>query len=350
MIIFLNKNKQLNRLILIVSICCIMLSGCATQHRDEAGAVDKPVILCTTFAAYDWVCNILGDTDVFSCELLVDTGIDLHSYQPSAQDIVRIAGCRMLIFVGGESDTWVQDAILESGNSDMIVISLMELLGDRALEEVELEGVENHHHEHETHEEHEGHDNSEETGLHEEHEAYDEHMWLSLRNAIFMCDALTLEISKIDAENADIYYANKENYCQKLKKLDDAYMDMMTQSIYDTILIGDRFPFLYLAKDYDLHYYAAYSGCSADAEASVDTVLFLADKLQELKLPVVFVTDSSMKDLANTIIECAGGDQTILNLYSMQSVTREDIENGCSYLNYMEENRKALKTALNKID
>ena len=327
--------KQLNLLVVLSALCISLLCGCTAYTETAENTSDRPVILCTTFAAYDWVNNILGDTDTFSCELLVDTGVDLHSYQPSAQDIVRIAGCRMLVYVGGESDTWVGDALHESGNEDILAISLMELVGDRALAEVELEGVESHHH-HE-HDEHEVHDETEE---------HDEHVWLSLRNAIVTCEALTAEISELDKTNAAVYEENSQAYCKKLAELDVSYTDMMEHAVYDTILIGDRFPFLYLAEDYDIHYYAAYSGCSADAEASVDTVLFLAEKLVEKKLPVVFVTDSGMPDLAETIIECAGGDQTILNLCSMQSVTRADIEKGCTYLGYMEENMQALKSAL----
>lgn len=351
--------KQLNLLVVLSALCISLLCGCTASTETAENTSDRPVILCTTFAAYDWVNNILGDTDTFSCELLVDTGVDLHSYQPSAQDIVRIAGCRMLVYVGGESDTWVGDALHESGNEDILAISLMELVGDRALAEVELEGVESHHHhehdEHEVHDEAEEHDEHDHEGYDEhdhedydehDHEGYDEHVWLSLRNAIVTCEALTAEISELDKTNASIYEENSQAYCKKLAELDVSYTDMMEHAVYDTILIGDRFPFLYLAEDYDIHYYAAYSGCSADAEASVDTVLFLAEKLVEKKLPVVFVTDSGMPDLAETIIECAGGNQTILNLYSMQSVTREDIEKGCTYLGYMEENMQALKSAL----
>lgn len=318
-------------------LCISLLCGCAASPEIPEADSDRPVILCTTFAAYDWVRNILGDTDAFSCELLVDTGVDLHSYQPSAQDIVRIAGCRVLIYVGGESDTWVQEAIWESGNADMTAISLLELIGDRALEEVELEGVEDHHHEHGGEEDHH-HEHA--------HEIYDEHVWLSLRNAVITCEALTAALSELDAAHARIYEENNRIYCEKLAALDGEYTDMMEHARYDTILVGDRFPFLYLAEDYDIHYYAAYSGCSADAEASVDTVVFLAEKLREKNLPAVFVADDGKTELAETIIECAKGSRTILKLYSMQSVTREEMEGGCTYLDYMEQNLQALKYAL----
>ncbi len=327
--------KKLNVLFVLFALCVNGLCGCTAS--DKILKSESPVILCTTFAAYDWVRNILGDTDTFTCELLVDSGVDLHSYQPSANDIVRIAGCRMLIYVGGESDTWVQDALRESGNDDIVAISLMEMVGDLALEEVELEGVEAHHHEHDE----EGHDEA------EEHEEYDEHVWLSLRNAMVVCEMLTEELSKLDSPHAQMYEENSQAYCEKLAELDEKYADMIGNAAYDTILIGDRFPFLYLAEDYDLHYYAAYSGCSADAEASVDTVVFLAETLKSKKLPVVFVADYGMTELAETIIECADGNQTILNLYSMQSVTKEDIGKGCTYLDYMEQNLQALRYALN---
>ena len=155
------KHRHLKSIGIALVLCLSLLSGCAkpVQMADK----DENVILCTTFAAYDWVREILGDTDTFTCRMLVDNGVDLHSYQPSAQDIMKIANCRMLVYVGGESDTWVSDALVESGNENIVAISLLDLVGNRALNEVELEGVEEHHH----HDHDEDHD-------HEHHHEHDE--------------------------------------------------------------------------------------------------------------------------------------------------------------------------------
>ena len=348
------KHRHLKSIGIALVLCLSLLSGCAkpVQMADK----DENVILCTTFAAYDWVREILGDTDTFTCRMLVDNGVDLHSYQPSAQDIMKIANCRMLVYVGGESDTWVSDALVESGNENIVAISLLDLVGNRALNEVELEGVEeHHHHDHDD----EDHDHEAEPADHAEGEAdntdgqnaaeddhYDEHVWLSLKNAIVCTETLADAITELDSDNAKQYVTNAKTYTGKLEALDDDYQTMRDAAKQTTILVGDRFPFLYLAEDYDIHYFAAYSGCSADVEASVHTVTYLAEKLQEYKLQAIYVVDNGTDSLANTIAESAEMQPKILHLSSMQSVTKDDIEKGCTYLSYMEENLQMLKQGL----
>lgn len=330
------KHRYLKSIGIVLVLCLTLLSGCTGPTTAEQ---DENVILCTTFAAYDWVREILGDTDTFTCRMLVDNGVDLHSYQPSAQDIMKIADCRMLVYVGGESDTWVSDALAESGNEDIIAISLLDLVGDRALNEVELEGVEGHHHH-----DHDEHGHEAETTDHDDH--YDEHVWLSLKNAIVCTETLADAITKLDSGNSQKYAANAKAYTGKLEALDADYQTMRDTATQTTILIGDRFPFLYLAEDYDIHYFAAYSGCSADVEASVHTVTYLAEKLQEYQLPAIYVVDNGTDSLARTIAESADMTPEILHLSSMQSVTKEDIQKGCTYLSYMEENLQMLKEGL----
>ncbi len=350
------KHRHLKSIGIALVLCLSLLSGCAkpVQMADK----DENVILCTTFAAYDWVREILGDTDTFTCRMLVDNGVDLHSYQPSAQDIMKIANCRMLVYVGGESDTWVSDALVESGNENIVAISLLDLVGDRALNEVELEGVEGHHHhdhddEDHDHDEHgheaeitdyDEHGHEAETTDHDDH--YDEHVWLSLKNAIVCIETLADAITKLDSGNSQKYAANAKAYTGELEALDADYQTMRDTATQTTILIGDRFPFLYLAEDYDIHYFAAYSGCSADVEASVHTVTYLAEKLQEYQLPAIYVVDNGTDSLARTIAESADMTPEILHLSSMQSVTKEDIQKGCTYLSYMEENLQMLKEGL----
>ena len=349
------KHRYLKSIGIVLVLCLTLLSGCTGPTTAEQ---DENVILCTTFAAYDWVREILGDTDTFTCRMLVDNGVDLHSYQPSAQDIMKIANCRMLVYVGGESDTWVSDALVESGNENIVAISLLDLVGDRALNEVELEGVEGHHHhdhddEDHDHDEHgheaeitdyDEHGHEAETTDHDDH--YDEHVWLSLKNAIVCTETLADAITKLDSGNSQKYAANAKAYTGKLEALDADYQTMRDTATQTTILIGDRFPFLYLAEDYDIHYFAAYSGCSADVEASVHTVTYLAEKLQEYQLPAIYVVDNGTDSLARTIAESADMTPEILHLSSMQSVTKEDIQKGYTYLSYMEENLQMLKEGL----
>lgn len=350
------KHRHLKSIGIAFVLCLSLLSGCTGPATAEQ---DENVILCTTFAAYDWVREILGDTDTFTCRMLVDNGVDLHSYQPSAQDIMKIGDCRMLVYVGGESDTWVSEALAESGNEDIIAISLLDLVGNRALNEVELEGVEGHHHHNHDDEDHDhetepaDHTDSETEDVNGQHAAgddhdghYDEHVWLSLKNAIACTETLADTITKLDFDNSKQYVANAKAYIGKLEALDEDYQVMRDAVTQTTILVGDRFPFLYLAEDYDIHYFAAYSGCSADAEASVHTVTYLAEKLQEYKLPAIYVVDNGTDSLANTIAESAEMQPKILHLSSMQSVTKEDIAQGCTYISYMEENLQMLKEGL----
>ena len=337
------KHRYLKSIGIVLSLCLTLLSGCTGPTTAEQ---DENVILCTTFAAYDWVREILGDTDTFTCRMLVDNGVDLHSYQPSAQDIMKIADCRMLVYVGGESDTWVSDALAESGNEDIVAISLLDLVGDRALNEVELEGVEGHHHHDHDNEDHDHDEHGHEAEITDHDDHYDEHVWLSLKNAIVCTETLADAVTKLDSCNSKKYAANAKAYTGKLEALDADYQTMRDTATQTTILIGDRFPFLYLAEDYDIHYFAAYSGCSADVEASVHTVTYLTEKLQEYKLPAIYVVDNGTDSLARTIAESADMTPEILHLSSMQSVTKEDIQKGCTYLSYMEENLQMLKEGL----
>lgn len=337
------KHRYSKSIGIVLALCLTLLSGCTGPTTAEQ---DENVILCTTFAAYDWVREILGDTDTFTCRMLVDNGVDLHSYQPSAQDIMKIADCRMLVYVGGESDTWVSDALAESGNEDIVAISLLDLVGDRALNEVELEGVEGHHHHDHDDEDHDHDEHGHEAEITDHDDHYDEHVWLSLKNAIVCTETLADAITTLDSCNSQKYAANAKAYTGKLEALDADYQTMRDTATQTTILIGDRFPFLYLAEDYDIHYFAAYSGCSADVEASVHTVTYLTEKLQEYKLPAIYVVDNGTDSLARTIAESADMTPEILHLSSMQSVTKEDIQKGCTYLSYMEENLQMLKEGL----
>lgn len=329
------------KFVLAVILCFgVICSGCEKKSADIDqldNGQGKKTILCTTFAAYDWARNIVGNSENMIVELLVDTGVDLHSYQPKAQDIVRIAHCDVLIYVGGESDTWVADAIEQSGNSSLMFVNMMELVDEYALCEEEIQI---------------GDEKIEEM---DEEIEYDEHIWLSIFHAKKICQELTRVFSSLDPNNQEIYNQNCEAYLRSLDELDSEYKNVVEQSKLNTILVGDRFPFLYLVKSYNIQYFAAYSGCSADAEASVRMVTYLADCMGKYELPVVFIVDNGKDDLAKTVIECADMKNdskeynlspVILRLNSMQSVTKEQIDAGDTYISIMKENLENLKQGL----
>ena len=324
----------------IAAVLCaaVMLTACAGQGSGAtlSSGSDKLTIVTTIFPEYDWVMQILGDKAADAdVTMLLDNGVDLHSYQPVASDILKISDCDIFIYVGGESDGWVDDALKESVNPDMIVINLLEVLGDSVKEEEVVEGMQAEEEE------------EEEEGEEEEPE-YDEHVWLSLRNASVLCDAITDAIAKADPENASVYQANNDAYKAQLSALDEQYKEAVSGAAFDTVLFGDRFPFRYMTDDYNLNYYAAFVGCSAETEASFETVVFLATKTDELGLNAILTIENSDGKIAQTIRDnTADKDQEIYALDSMQATTSEDVKNGVTYISVMTANLEILKQALN---
>lgn len=319
--------KSIVFLTLIITIQIFVLTGCGSKGIAVDVQEDNRIsIVCTTFPQYDWVKNIIaGNEERFILTLLMENGSDLHNFQPSALDIARVSGCDMFIYVGGESDEWVEDVIKEAVNPDMCVINMMDVTAPYLLEEESLE----------------------EDSSHEEHEL-DEHIWLSLRNAQVLVEYIAIELEKLDQTDANLYRRNCENYIKKLKALDAEFVQAVASGETDTLLFADRFPFRYFVEDYGLQYYAAFEGCSAETEASFKIVAFLTGKLNELKLGAVLVTDGSDDRLAQVIIENAhtAHQQHILILHSLQAVSKKDIVNGFNYLSAMEENLVTLKMAL----
>ncbi len=325
---------------LIAVLASILVSALLPAPAAEA---DQELSIVTTiFPEYDWVMEILGDNPAnASVTMLLDSGVDLHSYQPNVKDMVTLSNCDLFLYVGGESDGWVKDALAGAANEDMIVINLLEVLGENAKEELLVEGMEAHDHGDEEDHEDEEHDS------HAEHGELDEHVWLSLRNASFFCQVIRDALIALDGENEAVYQANTEAYLEKLAQLDDAYTEAAAQGSRDTLVFGDRFPFRYLMDDYGLTYYAAFSGCSAETEASFETVIFLANKLDELGLRTIMTLEGSDGKLAKTIADTAKAqDVAILCLDSMQSTTQKDVQEGASYLSIMEKNLDVLIRAL----
>lgn len=273
--------------------------------------------------------------------MLLDNGVDLHSYQPTINDIAKISDCDMFIYVGGESDGWVNEALKNAKNDKMKVINLLEVLGDSVKTEELIEGMQEEEHDHH-------HDNEEITEeKHEHEEEKDEHVWLSLKNAKILCKVIADNLSEIDPENKDIYSANVSVYIEKLSALDEEYKKMVNGSNRKIVLFGDRFPFRYLVDDYGLDYYAAFVGCSAETEASFETVAFLSKKTDELKLPCVLTIEGANHKIAETVVaNTYSKNQKVLTMDSMQSTTSSDVKNGITYISVMEKNLDILREAL----
>lgn len=326
--------KKITALLLALFMLVGALAGCGKQN--DTNQTDKLSIVTTIFPEYDWVREILGDkADNAEITMLLDNGVDLHSYQPTADDIVKISDCDLFIYVGGESDEWVEDALRNAANGNMKVINLLEVLGDSVKTEEIVEGMQEAEHEHEDAEEHE----------HEE-EA-DEHVWLSLKNAKMLVRVISKALQELDPDSKDIYAANADAYVKKLSALDAEYQAAVDAASNKTILFGDRFPFRYLVDDYGLHYYAAFVGCSAETEAGFETISFLAKRVDEWKLPCVLTIEGAQHKIAETVVRnTTAKNQRVLTMDSMQSTTTQDVKNGTTYLSVMEKNLSVLKEAL----
>lgn len=297
-----------------------------TKKADKKSKTAKVSIVTTIFPEYDWVRQLLGDKNQnIELTLLLGNGVDLHSYQPSIQDVAKISTADIFIFVGGESDGWVKDALKNAKNKEMIVLNLMEILGDKVKEEEIVEGME---------------------GEEEEEAEYDEHVWLSLKNAKVICEKITEALCQKDSKNAATYQNNLSEYLAQLDELDWVYSAVINNASKDTLIFGDRFPFRYLVDDYNLNYYAAFVGCSAETEASFKTVIFLANKMDELDANYIFKIESGDDKLAKTIIQNSGKKNAqVLILNSMQSVTSKQAED-TSYVKIMVENVQTLQKGL----
>lgn len=320
---------------IVAAICgCVIIIGCLSACSSKSESTSAPgsdnlQIVTTIFPIYDWVREILGENPAeIELTMLMDDGVDLHSFQPTAMDILRVSSCDMFVYVGGESDQWVEDAMQEAANENQKEINLMEALGNRLEEEEFIEGMQPEEEENEETE-------------------YDEHVWLSLKNASMLCGRLAEAIREMDPDHAEIYEANVTAYQQKLADLDQEYQSIVNASSQKTVLFGDRFPFRYLTDDYSLDYYAAFAGCSAETEASFETISFLAGKEDKLGLNCVMTIEGSDQRIAETIIQnTKEKDQKILTMDSMQATTSKDAGQGATYLSIMEKNKNVLKEAL----
>lgn len=319
------------RLFLLFSCILFIVSlftGCATT----SAVSDSLSIVTTCFPPYDFARAVKGSSSGIT--MLLSPGAEAHSYEPAPLDILTIQQCDIFIYIGGEGEVWA-DKILDSiDTSNMTIVKLIDYV--EPLEEVEIEGTctnEEHHHEHE-HEHHE----------HEHEEEYDEHIWTSPENAAKMTETVCKAFISADSENSDVYVNNTENYVSELDLLDADFKEMRANAENNLIIIGDRFPFRYLAESYDLNYYAAFSGCSSETEPGVYTMAFLIEKLIETKSKYVFYLEFSTKKLAQKLCDASGAE--MLPLQSCHNVTKSDFENGITYIELMRQNLENLRRAL----
>lgn len=283
----------MKKTILLLTLC-IVLCSCSVPEKQSD---DKISVVCTVFPAYDWVRNIIGDTENAEVILIPSNGTDIHSYQPTTDDIIKINECDLYICSEGTGKN-MHSALVETGCN---FINLGE-------------------------------------------EYTDEHIWFSLEKAIDSVERIEGRLSQIDAENSETYRKNKDKYIKKLKALDEEYKNIVNVSEKNTILVADRFPFRHLTEDYGINYYAAFEGCSAESEISFETVLHLKKHIEEENLNCIIVTESPNEGILKSILNETENIK-VLTLDSMQSVTADKLGK-TSYLSVMESNLSVLKEAL----
>lgn len=312
--------KKIISLILIILVFTATICGC--ESKENQG---KLKIVTTYFSAYDWAKNILGDkysdTELI---LISDNGIDIHSYQPTADDVINIKTADIVITIGGSSDEWVTEALKED-SKNIKVINSLSVLGDKLL-------CVGDSHNHETHEHHDT--------------DTDEHIWLSLKNAELICEDIKEAIIEKDAENEKLYKQNAEAYIKKLNSLDNEFSDKFSTAKINTLIFADRFPFRYTVSDYSLEYSALFEGCTSESDATVDAILSLSKKVDEISAKYIFIIDNTASKTAKSVISnTKNKDSEILKLDSMQTVNPKAL-NKSDYLKIMRNNLTLISKAI----
>ncbi len=312
---------MMKRMICGLLVCLLLvLPLCGCGDREEA----RIKVVCTVFPLYDWVRNVVGDTEGVEILWLADNGSDLHSFQPSASDMIELATADLAVYVGGVSDAWVGDSLKNGKVNSGMPLSKEEGILLRPVS-AESGHTDEDGHTHET----------------------DEHLWLSLENAILCVERIALRLGELDAAYAEEYRANAEEYTAKLRGLASSFGERIAGVEQPRVLFADRFPFVYLIEEYGIEYRAAFSGCTTDVDADFSTVIELANTVDRWGLRYVLVTESSDLSLAEGVIRATEGkDQTVLRMDSMQAVRAEEAESGVTYLSVMEENLSTLLLAL----
>ncbi|MDI9491200.1 MAG: metal ABC transporter substrate-binding protein [Saccharofermentanales bacterium] len=333
------QNKIKIMLIIFLSwlILISTITACNNTENTDKPASDKLSIITTIFPQYDFTKQIAGEK--VDLKMLLKPGAESHSYEPTPQDIKLIQASDLFIYTGGENDTWIEGIINSMGSDAPQTMRLIDLV-DTVEEEI-IEGMEHDHdHDHEK-------DHDDEEDYNREHDVHeiDEHVWTSPINAIEIVKEITDYLLENDQVNADYYKENSEKYIKELQELDQQFVDIVQAAERNVILFGDRFPFRYLADQYDLDYYAAFSGCSTNTEASAATVAFLIDKVEKLKLPVVFSIELSNEKISDSITETTGAEK--LTFHSLHNLSIEELAANETYISLMQKNLRALEKALN---
>lgn len=309
---------------LIVCLCVIMLlCGCTLQNNTSKNNGGKINIVTTVFPLYDFARNVAGDKA--NTDMLVTFGADVHSYEPTPRDIIKIIDSDLFINLGSSVDEWTDKVTEAADGKSLNTLSAMDSVDIK--DEEAVEGME------------------EERGHSEHTPEPDEHIWTSPKNAELIVKSICSALEKADPSNAGYYKKNAENYIYALNRLDGDIRSAVEGAKRKTVVFADRFPMRYFADEYGLEYFAAFPGCSSESEPSAATISFLIEKVKSEHIPVVFFTETSDGKVADTICEASGAEKLLF--HSCHNITKQQFDGKATYISLMKQNLKALQTALN---
>lgn len=309
----------------MASALLLSLCACSSESGYFESDSTKLKIISTVFPPYDLAKHIAGDNA--EMKILLPPGSEAHTYEPTAKEIIAIQNCDIFLYIGGENEQWADKLINSNDTSKVKIVKLIDCVPTLSEDDEDEHEDEHNHHEHD-----------------HEHET-DEHIWTSPENARLMLSAVYDAICAVDPENSQTYTENKDAYDKQLADLDNEYKTAVDNAKNKTIVLADKFPFRYLAHEYGLDCYAAFSSCSDESEPSVSTMIKLTKKIKENNIPVVYYLEFSSTKIADTLCDETGA--TKLMLHSCHNVSKQDIENNVSYIDLMKQNLENLKVALN---
>lgn len=334
----IGKRKIVTAVWLVLASGFLILGGCTKKEAGTEGkeGEESLKVITTLFPYYDFTRQIAGD--MVDLELIIPAGMDSHSFEPTPADMRKIQEADVLICNGGAMEHWVSEVLEAIDRTDMTVVVMMDYV--EAVEEEIVEGMEEETHDH-SHKGHQDEDSVLEDRGHEEEKEYDEHIWTSPVNAMTFTKVIANALSEADPVHKKEYEAGRDRYEKELLRLHEGFQEVAGSRGQTTIVIGDKFPFRYLADEYGFQYYAAFSGCSTDTEPSAKTIAYLIHKVREENIPVVYYLELSSHRVSEIISEETGAKLKLL--HSCHNVTRRELEDGVTYVELMEQNIENLR-------
>lgn len=304
-----------------------LLAGCgAAGSTTENTESDKLQVVTTFYPMYDFTKQVAQDDAEVS--MLLEAGMEVHSFEPSSQMIAEIQDADVFIYNSPEMETWVPDVLASIDTSDMVVICASD-----AITLLEYEG-EAHAHDHE----------SEEEGANAGHShTVDPHVWLDPVLAQTEVSTIAEGLAEADPDNAEDYLENAGIYNGKLNELDEAYRAAF-EGTENRTFVTQHAAFAYLAARYDLNQISV-TGLNAEVEPSAAALATLSDYVKANNISHIYFENNASSQAAETLAEEVGVELAVLS--PLEGITEEDQKEGSDYISVMLDNLEALKKSIN---